>query len=102
MAKLHEELGVKKINVIAHSMDPRRALREPVSAPPKWKLKNGAQRPAPETRPARTEIPEIADQRRVRASLTPRNVADSHTPGNNTLETGLPGCPQRIREPPIA
>ncbi len=64
---------------------------EPVSAPPKWKLKNGEQRPAPETRPARTEIPEIADQRLGRPSLTRRNVGDSHTPGNNTPETGLPG-----------
>jgi hypothetical protein len=33
--------------------------------------------------PARTEIPKIADQRLGRASLTPENVADSHTPGNN-------------------
>jgi hypothetical protein len=29
---------------------------EPVSAPSKWKLKNGDQRPAPKTRPARTEM----------------------------------------------
>jgi hypothetical protein len=47
---------------------------EPVSAPPKWKLKNGEQRPASETGPARTEIPEIADQRPGRASLTRGNV----------------------------
>jgi hypothetical protein len=32
-----------------------------------------------------------ADQRLGRASLTCRNVADSHTPGNNTSETRLPG-----------
>jgi hypothetical protein len=30
---------------------------EPVSAMPKWKLENGEQRPAPETRPAWTEMP---------------------------------------------
>ena len=70
---------------------------EPVSAPPKRKLENRQQRPAPETRPARTEIPEIADQRLGRPSLTRGNVADSHTPGNKTSETRLPGCPQRIR-----
>ena len=60
---------------------------EPVSATPKRKLKNGAQRPAPETRPSRTETPEIADQRLGRPGLTRGNVADSHTPGNNTPET---------------
>ena len=43
---------------------------EPVSAPPKWKLENRAQRPAPEILPARTEIPKITDQRLGRASLT--------------------------------
>jgi hypothetical protein len=51
-------------------------------------LENGDQRPAPETRPAWVEIPEIAGQRPGRASLTRGNVADSHTPGNNTPETG--------------
>ena len=43
---------------------------EPVCGPPKWKLQNGAQRPAPETRPSRTEMPNIAGQRLGRASLT--------------------------------
>jgi hypothetical protein len=52
---------------------------EPVCGTPKWKLENDAQRPASETRPARTEIPEIADQRPGRANLTRGNVADSHT-----------------------
>ena len=32
---------------------------EPVSAPPKRKLENRHQRPEPETRPARVEMPEI-------------------------------------------
>jgi hypothetical protein len=66
---------------------------EPVCGTPKWKLENGAQRPAPETRPARTEIPKIAGQRLGRASLTRGNVPDSHPPGNNTPETRLPGPP---------
>jgi hypothetical protein len=64
---------------------------EPVSATAKWKLENSEQRPAPETRPAWTEIPEIANQRPGRASLTRRNVAGSHTPGNYTPETGGDG-----------
>jgi len=64
---------------------------EPVSAPPKWKLKNGDQRPAPKIRPARTEMAQIAGQRQGHANLTRGNVADSHTPGNNTPETRLPG-----------
>jgi hypothetical protein len=72
---------------------------EPVCGTPKWKLENGAQRPAPETRPARTEIPKIAGQRLGRASLTRGNVADSHPPGNNTPETGLRGWVGRIRTP---
>src|SRR5580704_12370543 len=59
---------------------------EPVSAPPKWKLENGEQRPAPETFPARAEMPQIAGQRLGRAGVTRGNVADSHTPGNNTPE----------------
>ena len=54
-------------------------------------MKNGDQRPAPETYPARAEIPKITGQRLGHANLTRGNVADSHTPGNNTLETGLPG-----------
>src|ERR1700731_1358689 len=64
---------------------------EPVSATAKRKLENGEQRPAPETFPARAEIPKITDQRLGRASLTRGNVAGSHTPGNNTTETRLPG-----------
>jgi hypothetical protein len=43
----------------------------------KRKLENGEQRPAPETYPARAEIPKIADQRPGRASPT---RAGSHTP----------------------
>ena len=70
---------------------------EPVSAPPKGKLKNGDQRPAPKTRPARTEIRTITDQRLGSASTTRGNVGDSPPRGNKTPETGLPGCPERIR-----
>ena len=65
---------------------------EPVSGTPKRKLENGEQRLAPKTHPSRTEIPEIAGQRLGRASLTRGNVGGSHTPGNHTAETGLPGC----------
>jgi hypothetical protein len=64
---------------------------EPVSAPPKGKLKNGDQRPAPKTRPARTEIRKITDQRLGSARVTPGNVGDSPQRGNKTPETGLPG-----------
>jgi hypothetical protein len=70
---------------------------EPVSAPPKWKLENGEQRPAPETLAQRTKMPEIAGQRPAPASVTRGNVAGSHTPGNITPETRLHGCPERIR-----
>ena len=64
---------------------------EPVCSTPKRKLENGEQRPAPKTRPARVEIPEIADQRLGPTSVTRGNVNGSHKPGNNTPETRLPG-----------
>jgi hypothetical protein len=54
---------------------------EPVSAPPKRKLENGEQRPAPETRAQRTEIPEIARQRPEPASLIRGEINDFHRPG---------------------
>jgi hypothetical protein len=73
-----------------HYANPSLSTAEPVSAPPKRKLENGEQRPAPETRAQRTEMPEIARQRPAPAILTHGNVADSHTPGNNTPETRLP------------
>jgi hypothetical protein len=41
----------------------------------------------PESRDALTEMPIIASQRLEGASVTRGNVADSHTPGNNTPET---------------
>jgi hypothetical protein len=41
----------------------------------------------PESRDALTEMPIIAGQRLEGASVTRGNVADSHTPGNNTPET---------------
>jgi hypothetical protein len=43
------------------------------------------------------EMPKITDQRLGRASLTRGNVAGSHTPGNNTTETRLPGWGTWIR-----
>jgi hypothetical protein len=45
------------------------------------------------TAPARSLPPKNGDQRLGRASLTRGNVAGSHTPGNITPETRLPGCP---------
>jgi hypothetical protein len=47
---------------------------EPVSPPRKRKLEKSEQRPAPETRVQRTEMPVVADQRPVSASLTYGNV----------------------------
>jgi hypothetical protein len=47
---------------------------EPVSPPRKRKLEKSEQRPAPETRVQRTEMPQIADQRPVPDSLTYGNV----------------------------
>ena len=70
---------------------------EPVSATAKRKLENGEQRPAPETYPARAEIPKITGQRLGSASVTRGNVAGSHTPGNITPETRLPGWANWIR-----
>jgi hypothetical protein len=74
-----------------HSANQSLSTVEPVSAPPKWKLKNGEQRPEPKTRRARIEIPKLADQRLGHPSLTCGNVGDSPPPGNNTPETGLAG-----------
>src|SRR6202011_2356277 len=70
-----------------HSANRSLSAIEPVSATAKRKLENGEQRPAPETRPLRAEMPQIAGQRLGRASLTRGNVADSHTPGNNTPQS---------------
>jgi hypothetical protein len=75
----------------------RRDAIEPVSATAKRKLENGEQRPAPETYPARAEIPRITDQRQGSASVTRGNAAGSHTPGNITPETRLPGWGTWIR-----
>ena len=68
------------INIVAASSHTK-GTHESVCGTPKWKLENGAQRPASETRPSTTETPKIAGQRLGRASLTRGNVADSHTPG---------------------
>src|SRR6202035_701817 len=83
------------VRLISEGRPANRSLSaiEPVSATAKRKLENGEQRPTPETFPTRAEMPQIAGQRLGRASLTRRNVADSHTPGNNTPETRLPGPP---------
>jgi ApeA N-terminal domain 1 len=64
---------------------------EPVSATAKRKLENGEQRPAPQTRPLRAEMPQIAGQRLGPTIVTRGNVNGSHKPGNNTPETRLPG-----------
>src|SRR6202030_2373080 len=80
-----------------HSANRSLSAIEPVSATAKRKLENGEQRPVPEIYPARAEIPKITGQRLGSASVTRGNVAGSHTPGNNTPETRLPGCPERIR-----
>jgi hypothetical protein len=63
----------------------------PVCSTPKRKLKNSDQRPAPETHPPRTEIPDIADQRLGHPGLTRGNVGDSPPQGNNSPETELRG-----------
>jgi hypothetical protein len=67
------------------------AHAEPVSAPPKWKLENGKQRPAPETLAQRTKMPEIAGQRPAPASLTRGKINDFHRPGKISQETELRG-----------
>src|SRR5205823_12810794 len=58
---------------------------------PKWKLKYGEQRLAPQTDRSRAENLETAEQRLGRASLNRGNVGGSHTPGNHTAETALRG-----------
>ena len=58
-----------------HSANRSLSAIEPVSATAKRKLENGEQRPAPETFPARAEIPKITGQRLGRATLTRGNVA---------------------------
>jgi hypothetical protein len=42
-------------------------------------------------------MPEIAGQRLRRIGLTRGDIGGSLQPGNNPPETGLRGCPQRIR-----
>src|SRR4029077_2687171 len=74
-----------------HSANRSLSAIEPVSATAKRKLEDGEQRPAPETYHARAEIPKITGQRLGSASVTRGNVAGSHTPGNITPETRLPG-----------
>jgi hypothetical protein len=51
----------------------------------------------PTTHQSRPEIPEFADQRLGRASLTRGNVGGSHAPGNRIVETALTGWGGRIR-----
>src|SRR3984893_4576176 len=80
-----------------HSANRSLSAIEPVSATAKRKLENGEQRPVPEIYPARAEIPKITCQGMGSASATHGNVAGSHTPGNITPETRLPGWGGRIR-----
>ena len=70
---------------------------EPVSTPPKRKLENSQQRPAPETQAQRTRMLEIAGQRPGRPRLIRGNLGDSRPPVIHTPETGLPGWGGRIR-----
>ena len=51
-----------------HSANRSLSAIEPVSATAKRKLENGEQRPAPETYPARAEIPKITGQSRIRTN----------------------------------
>src|SRR5450755_2841000 len=64
---------------------------EPVSHEPKRKLETNEQRPGLEKRPSCTRCPRICAQRRLHVSLSRRNVGGTHTPGNDTAETGLAG-----------
>ena len=67
------------------------ATVEPVSPPRNRKLEKSEQRPAPETRTQRTEIPEVVGQRLVPAGLTCGNVDAFPYWGKFTSETALPG-----------
>jgi hypothetical protein len=64
---------------------------EPVCRPRKRKLENSKQRPAPETRVQRAELPEVADQRPVPARQTRGNVGAFLFWGKYTPETALRG-----------
>ena len=66
-----DRLAASYANVAPERHSANRSLStiEPVCGPPIWKLENDAQRPAPETRPARIEKPKIAGQRLRRTSL---------------------------------
>src|SRR5450759_1633870 len=75
---------------------------ETVSRAPKRKLENREQRLALQKPRSRAESLEIAEQRLRRNSLSRRNVGGAHTPGNNTAETGLFGCPSWIHIEPCA
>jgi hypothetical protein len=70
---------------------------EPVSPSRKRKLENSEQRPAPKSRAQRSEMPEVADQRPVPASLTRGNVDAFPFWGKYAPETALPGWGGRIR-----
>jgi hypothetical protein len=64
---------------------------EPVSPPPKRKLEKSEQRPAPETRVQRTEMPEVAPRRPGLTSLTRGNVDAFPFWGKYYAETELCG-----------
>jgi hypothetical protein len=55
------------------------------------------QRPAPKSAYSGADIAQILAQRLHPLPLTPRNIADSSTRGDHAVETGLGGCPGRIR-----
>jgi hypothetical protein len=70
---------------------------EPVCGMPKRKLENREQRFAAQSYQSGAEMQKIAVWRRGLAHLTRGNVGSSHTPGNNTAETGLAGWGERTR-----
>jgi hypothetical protein len=95
--KTQFHLPAEPTEVKRHCANRSLSTAEPVSAPPKWKLENGEQRPAPETLAQRTEMPEIARQRPAPASLTRGKINDFHRPGKIGQETELRGWGTWIR-----
>ena len=70
----------------------RTGLRHAETEIGKWRAETGVRNP-----PALDRKCEIAGQRLGRTGLTRRNVGGSHTPGNHTAETALPGWACRTR-----
>src|SRR5580704_16274332 len=73
------------------------AMLNPLAAARKRILKIGDQRPAREIGRWWPNIREIELQRPRYVSLVARNVVRIYVSGKLPLETGLAGCPERIR-----